>query len=62
MYGQQIYDKGGKNVQLSKKRLFNSWYWENWTVIIKRRKLDYCLIPYTKNLNIRHEISSPYPM
>ena len=26
-----IFDKGGKNIQWDNDRLFNKWYWENWT-------------------------------
>ena len=42
---QQIYDKGGKNIQDS---LFNKGYCKNWTATYKRMKSEHSLTPYTK--------------
>lgn len=39
-----IFDEVAKTLQQGKKRLFNKWFWDNWTATCKRMKLDasYC--------------------
>ena len=37
-YCQQIYDKGGKNIQWKTDSVFNKWSWETWKAAYKRMK------------------------
>ena len=49
-YGYWVYDRGGKNIQWRKERLFNKWCLDNLTTTCKRKKLEYYLTHYTNGL------------
>ena len=48
IYDQLIFNKGGKNIQWGKERIFSKWYGESWRASCKSMKLEHSLTPYTK--------------
>ena len=39
--GHFTFNKEGMNIPWEKDNLFNTWFWENWTAMCKRMKLEY---------------------
>ena len=38
LYGQLIFDKGGRSIKWSKNSLFNKWCWDSWTATYKKNE------------------------
>ena len=52
LYGQLIFEKGGRNIKWSKNSLFNKWCYEIWTALCKKKKKKETLSPtYTLHKN-----------
>ena len=48
LYGQSVFDKGGRSIKWSKNSPFNKWCWDIWTATCKKMELNHQLTPYTK--------------
>ena len=48
LYGQLIFDKGGRSIKWSKNSFFNKWCWEIRTATLKKVKLDHQFTQYKK--------------
>ena len=52
LYGQLIFDKGGRSIKWTKNNLFKKWCWEIWTSTHEKMKLNHELTPCIK-INLR---------
>ena len=66
LYGQLIFNKGGRSIKWSKNSLFNKWCWESWAATCRKMKFDHHLRSHTKiksrwikDLNISSDTKSP---